>query len=82
MIQTLARIARGIGNFFGNIFSEGKEFAKDATGGTKLPSLQEIGEGFTNFMNRFRPRETDTNIMNMLEQLVRDEVPNITWLYK
>ena len=74
-----ARIARGIGDFFGNIFSEGKEFAKDATGGLKLPSLQEIGQGFTNFMNRFRPRETDTNPMNMLEAAVRDEVPNVTY---
>ena len=27
----VARIATGIGNFFGDLFSEGKEFAKDAT---------------------------------------------------
>ena len=56
----IARIARGIGNFFGNIFSEGREFAKDATGGIKLPSLQEIGQGFTNFMDRFTPQKTVT----------------------
>ena len=56
-----------MGNFFGDLFSEGKEFAKDATGGIKLPSLQEIGQGFTNFMDRFRPQRTvtDTNAMNM-----------------
>ena len=30
-------------------------------------------------MNRFRPRETDTNPMNMLEAAVRDEVPNVTY---
>ena len=59
----VARIARGIGNFFGNIFSEGREFAKDATGGIKLPSLQEIGQGFTNFMDRFTPQKTVTNQM-------------------
>ena len=71
----MARLARGIGN----ILSEGREFAKDATAGIKLPSLNEISQGFTNFMDRFRPRETDTNPMNMLEAAVRDEVPNITY---
>ena len=68
----VARIATGIGNFFGDLFSEGKEFAKDATGGIKLPSLQEIGQGFTNFMDRFRPQRTvtDTNAMNMPEAAI------------
>ena len=75
----VARIATGIGNFFGDLFSEGKEFAKDATAGIKLPSLKDISEGFTNFVDRFRPRETDTNPMNMLEAAVRDEVPNVTY---
>jgi hypothetical protein len=75
----VARIATGIGNFFGDLFSEGKEFAKDATAGIKLPSLKDISEGFTNFVNRFRPRETDTNPMNMLEAAVRDEVPRVDY---
>ena len=68
----VARIATGIGNFFGNIFSEGRDFAKDATAGIKLPSLQEIGQGFTNFMDRFRPQRTvtDTNAMNMPEAAI------------
>ena len=74
-----ARIARGIGDFFGNIFSEGKEFAKDATAGLKLPSLNEISQGFTNFMDRFRPRETDTNPMNMPMAAIRDEVPQFNY---
>ena len=52
----IARLARGIGN----ILSEGRDFAADATAGIKLPSLQEIGQGFTNFMNRFRPERTVT----------------------
>jgi hypothetical protein len=62
IVQTgpVARIARGVGSFLGNLFSEGKEFARDATGGIKLPSLQDISEGFTNFMGRFRPQRTVT----------------------
>ena len=81
IVQTgpVATIARGIGNFFGNIFSEGRDFAKDATAGIKLPSLKDISEGFTNFVDRFRPRETDTNPMNMLEAAVRDEVPRVDY---
>jgi hypothetical protein len=71
----IARLARGIGS----VFQEGIDFAKDATAGINLPSLKEIGQGFTNFMDRFRPRETDTNPMNMLEAAVRDEVPNVTY---
>ena len=72
----VARIARGIGNFFGNLFSEGKEFAKDATGGIKLPSLQEIGQGFTNFMDRFTPQRTvttpdETAVMGSLDPTAR-----------
>ena len=68
----VARIAAGIGNFFGDLFSEGKEFAKDATAGIKLPSLKEISEGFTNFVDRFRPQRTvtDTNAMNMPEAAI------------
>tara|TARA_R100000773_G_scaffold19055_1_gene17194 strand:- start:46 stop:1230 length:1185 start_codon:yes stop_codon:yes gene_type:complete len=75
----MARIATGIGNFFTDLFTEGKEFAKDATAGIKLPSLQDISEGFTNFVDRFRPRETDTNPRNMLEAAVRDEVPRFNY---
>ena len=75
----VGRIATGIGNFFGNIFSEGRDFAKDATAGIKLPSLQEIGQGFTNFMDRFRPRETDTRAVNMTEAAIRDEVPRFNY---
>ena len=74
IVQTgpVATIARGIGNFFGNIFSEGRDFAKDATAGIKLPSLKDISEGFTNFMDRFRPQRTvtDTNAMNMPEAAI------------
>ena len=65
----LARLARGIGS----VFQDGLDFAKDAAAGIKLPSLQEIGQGFTNFMNRFRPQreaETDTNPMNMPEAAI------------
>ena len=64
----LARLARGIGS----VFQEGINFAKDASGGIKLPSLQEIGQGFTNFMNRFTPQRTvtDTNAMNMPEAAI------------
>ena len=81
IVQTgpVARIARGVGSFLGNLFSEGKEFARDATGGIKLPSLQDISEGFTNFMGRFRPRETDTNPMNMPMAAIRDEVPRFNY---
>ena len=75
----VARIATGIGNFFGNIFSEGRDFAKDATAGIKLPSLKDISEGFTNFMDRFRPRETDTRAVNMTEAAIRDEVPRFNY---
>ena len=71
----IARLARGIGS----VFQEGIDFAKDATAGIKLPSLKDISEGFTNFMDRFRPRETDTNPMNMLEAAVRDEVPRVDY---
>ena len=64
----LARLARGIGS----VFQEGINFAKDASGGIKLPSLRDISEGFTNFMNRFTPQRTvtDTNAMNMPEAAI------------
>ena len=64
----IARLARGIGS----VFQEGIDFAKDATAGINLPSLKEIGEGFTNFMNRFTPQRTvtDTNAMNMPEAAI------------
>ena len=75
----MARIATGIGNFFTDLFTEGKEFAKDATAGIKLPSLQDISEGFTNFVDRFRPRETDTRAVNMTEAAIRDEVPRFNY---
>ena len=75
----VARIATGIGNFFGDLLAEGRDFAKDATAGINLPSLREIGEGFTNFMDRFRPRETDTRAVNMTEAAIRDEVPRFNY---
>jgi hypothetical protein len=71
----VARIATGIGNFFGDLLAEGREFAKDATAGINLPSLREIGEGFTNFVDRFRPQRTvtDTSAMNMPEAAIIQE---------
>ena len=64
----LARLARGIGS----VFQDGLDFTKDAAAGIKLPSLQEIGQGFTNFMNRFTQQRTvtDTNAMNMPEAAI------------
>jgi hypothetical protein len=61
----IARIATGIGNFFGNIFSEGRDFAKDSEAGVNLPSL--LSEGFTNFMNRFKPADRDTQTGRPIE---------------
>ena len=52
----IARLARGIGS----VFQEGIDFAKDATAGIKLPSLKDISEGFTNFVDGFRPQRTVT----------------------
>jgi len=63
----VGRIATGIGNFFGDLFSEGKEFAKDPAAGIKLPSLNEISEGFKNFMNRFKPVDRDTQTGRPIE---------------
>jgi len=75
----VARIATGIGNFFGNLFAEGRDFAKDATAGIDVPSLKEISEGFTNFMNRFRPQGIDTsmNVGTEADLMLGDTFPEV-----